>query len=124
MGDVKPVRFILRAEIRDETTAVVSYAVDLTPTTILVVTDWQAPVGTPIGLRLSFPGVLEPVDIDARVDDLEPPGGPGELGGVRLAFSGGRGVDVARSRLSRLSYELNRWSTLDADRTYRVLLVE
>jgi DNA-binding response OmpR family regulator/Tfp pilus assembly protein PilZ len=97
-------RFIVRAEIRSSsdssTSSVISYGFDLTATSIFVVTEWHDAIGTPVSLRLSFPRILEPVDIAARISDIRVAGEPGEPGGIRLAFEPGGGA--ARSRLSAL----------------------
>jgi hypothetical protein len=68
---------------------VISYGLDLTQTSIFVVTEWHAAIGTPVSVRLSFPRILEPIDIPARISDIRIAGEPGELGGIRLTFDGG-----------------------------------
>jgi len=65
---------------------VVTYGFDLTATSIFVVTDWDAAVGTPVSLRLSFPKLLEPIDVLARISDIYVAGKPGEPGGLQLTF--------------------------------------
>ena len=82
-------RFIVRAEIRASGDPVISYGFDLTATSIFVVTEWHAPIGTAVSLRLSFPRILEPIDLPARISDIRIAGEPGELGGIRLTFDGG-----------------------------------
>lgn len=74
-------RFIVRAEIRALGECVTSYGFDLTASSIFVVTEWNAPIGTQVSLRLSFPRVLEPIDIAAKIGDIRVPGEPGEPGG-------------------------------------------
>ena len=48
-------RFIVRAEVRAGDETVVSYGFDLTASSVFVVTEWHAPIGTEVSLRLSFP---------------------------------------------------------------------
>lgn len=82
-------RFIVRAEIRSSNSSsegVVSYGYDLTTTSIFVVTEWHAAIGTPVTVRLSFPRILDPIDILSRISDIRVAGQPGEPGGIRLEF--------------------------------------
>ncbi|HEX3480532.1 MAG TPA: response regulator [Kofleriaceae bacterium] len=112
-------RFIVRAELRAGDDTVVSYGFDLTACSVFVVTEWHAPIGTAVSLRLSFPRILAPIDIVARVADIRVAGEPGEPGGIRLAF------DEAEVG-ARLMSHLERAGAADppADRPYRVLLVD
>jgi DNA-binding response OmpR family regulator len=84
-------RFIVRAEIRASGHCVVSYGFDLTATSIFVVTEWHAAVGTSVSLRLSFPKILDPVEVMARIADIRVAGEPGEPAGVRLVFDAAAG---------------------------------
>jgi DNA-binding response OmpR family regulator/Tfp pilus assembly protein PilZ len=117
-------RFIVRAEIRSLSERVVSYGFDLTATSIFVVTEWHAAIGTAVSLRLSFPKILEPIDVAARITDIRVAGEPGEPGGIRLVF------DTEASDVSaRLASLLERVHApfalpLDEDRPCRVLLVD
>jgi Tfp pilus assembly protein PilZ len=79
-------RFIVRAEVRAGDETVISYGFDLTSSSIFVVTEWHAPIGTAVSLRLSFPRILAPIDVVARVADIRVAGEPGEPGGIRLSF--------------------------------------
>ena len=63
-------RFIVRAEIRSSSETVISYGIELTATSIFVVTEWHAAIGTPVSLRLSFPRILEPIDVNFFVRNL------------------------------------------------------
>jgi len=113
-------RFIVRAEVRAADETVISYGFDLTASSVFVVTEWHAPIGTPVSVRLSFPRILEPNDVVARVADIRVAGEPGEPGGVRLAFDE---ADVG----ARLIAQLERASDPPdpaVDRPYRVLLVD
>jgi DNA-binding response OmpR family regulator len=117
-------RFIVRAEIHLSSERVVSYGFDLTTTSIFVVTEWHAAIGTPVSLRMSFPKILEPIDVAARIGDIRVAGEPGEPGGIRLVFDAGAGDDAARlvSLLDRVHSPIS--ITADEDRPCRVLLVD
>ena len=119
MATANSERFIVRAELRAGVDTVVSYGFDLTASSVFVVTEWHAPIGTTVSVRLSFPRILAPMDVVARVADIRVAGEPGEPGGVRLAF------DEAEVG-ARLMSHLERAGAADpaADRPYRVLLVD
>ncbi|HWU88916.1 MAG TPA: response regulator [Kofleriaceae bacterium] len=125
MGDADAVRFMLRSEIRSSSEIVISCGLDLTERTIFVVTDWHPPIGTAVSLRLSFPTVVAPVELAARVAANRAAGGPGEPGGVELVFE-----DSSREAAAAVAAQLQRLSAsaltapAGAARTYRVLLVE
>ena len=117
-------RFIVRAEIRSSSESIISYGIELTATSIFVVTEWHAAVGTPVSLRLSFPRILEPIDLPARISDIRIAGEPGELGGIRLTFDGGSSEVASKlvALLERVNAPLAR-STGEAV-PCRVLLVD
>jgi DNA-binding response OmpR family regulator/Tfp pilus assembly protein PilZ len=94
-------RFIVRAEIRAADHHVVSYGFDLTATSIFVVTEWHAAIGTQVTLRISFPKIFDPVELTARVADIRVAGEPGEPAGLRLVFDATAG-DVAATLISLL----------------------
>ncbi len=115
-------RFIVRAEIRSAGECVISYGFDLTERSIFVVTEWNAPIGTPVSVRLSFPRILDPIDVAAKIGDIRVAGEPGEQGGIRLDFD-----DSARdvgSRLVSLFDPAGSTDPITEDRPYRVLLVD
>lgn len=115
-------RFIVRAELRAPGTTVVSYGFDLTERSIFVVTEWNAPIGTPVSVRLSFPRILEPIDVSARIGDIRIAGEPGEQGGIRLDFDDSE-VEVG-ARLATLFDPVAGTPDPNPDRPYRVLLVD
>lgn len=80
-------RFILRAELRSAGELVVSYAFELTPRSAFVATEWTPQADAEITLCLSFPRLLEPVELAARVEDFCLPSGPGAPAGLRLGFA-------------------------------------
>lgn len=125
MGDADAVRFMLRSEIRSASEIVISCGFDLTDRTIFVVTDWRPPIGTAVSLRLSFPTVVEPVELAARVARSCPAGPPGEPGGVELAFED-TSLEAAAAIAARIR-ELSACALAapaGAGTPYRVLLVE
>jgi|SRR5215510_6767466 len=115
-------RFIVRAEIRAGDESVISYGFDLTSSSIFVVTEWHAPIGTAVSLRLSFPRILEPIDLVARIADIRVAGEPGEPGGIRLVFDE---ADVGAKLITQLEYvEASSGTGVGEERPYRVLLVD
>jgi CheY-like chemotaxis protein len=112
-------RFILRAEIQSSSEIVISYGFELTPSSIFVVTEWRAPIGASVSLRLSFPRVLEPIVVSAKIENIRVAGAPGEFAGLDLSFEACAPIRV-------LLDELKTPVSLPqaAIPTYRVLLVE
>jgi len=117
-------RFIVRAEINAGGETVISYGFDLTASSVFVVTEWHAPIGTPVSLRLSFPRILEPIDVPARIGDIRVAGEPGEPAGIRLVFdrAGGEVGEDLVSLLDRANAPTGEPG--EEDRPYRVLLVD
>lgn len=116
--------FLLRAELRSTKETVVSYARELTERSVFVITDWMPPMQTQVSLRISFPSVVEPVEVQARVVELRPASGVGDPAGIKLAFefdSGASAEAIARvvARLASSNDGAN-----EPEREYRVLLVE
>jgi DNA-binding response OmpR family regulator/Tfp pilus assembly protein PilZ len=112
-------RFIVRAELRAGDETVISYGFDLTASSIFVVTEWHAPIGTTVSLRLSFPRIFDPIDVVARIADIRVAGEPGEPGGIRLSFDES---DAGARLMARLEHPEPPSEV--ADRPYRVLLVD
>jgi DNA-binding response OmpR family regulator len=107
-------RFVLRAELRRGADTAVTYAFDVTPSTVLVATEWMAEVGTELSLQLSFPRLLDPVQLDATVDEQCAPSGPGMPAGLKLRFE-------PDERLTKL---VDRAAESSPPRDCRILLVE
>src|SRR6187402_2094398 len=89
MGDADAVRFLLRAELRCAGQTLVSSGSELTEQTVFVSSEWHPPLEAEVSLRLSFPTLVEPVELAARVARHRAAGAPGELAGVELAFEDG-----------------------------------
>lgn len=109
-------RFIVRAEIRADAASIVTYGYDLTPTSVFVVAEWQAPLGTEVDLRLSLPRAL-PVVARAKVAGFRATGAPGELGGLELEIEA-----AARPSVDAFLAELH--ARPERAPSYRALLVE
>jgi DNA-binding response OmpR family regulator len=107
---------VLRAERSRVGETAISYAYDITPHSVFVATEWDASPGDTIGLRLSFPRLLEPVQIVARVEELCAPSGPGAPGGIRMSFAPNERLDALLARAREASQA--------ALRACRILLVE
>lgn len=123
MRDADAVRFMLRAEIRCSGQTVISSGFELTEHTIFVVMESRTPIDTAVSLRLSFPTLVEPVELTARVVENRAAGAPGEPGGVVLAFE-----DGSRQVAAELAWQVRRLcanaSAKLPETVYRVLLVE
>ncbi|HEU4613274.1 MAG TPA: response regulator [Kofleriaceae bacterium] len=98
----------------DENT--ISYAFDVTAETAFVATESAAAVGSEVELELSFPRLLEPVTLSARVEERCDQSGPGAPAGLRLRFA-------PHEQLSQLLARAHDVSNA-ALRACRILLVE
>jgi DNA-binding response OmpR family regulator len=87
MESVNPQRFLLRAELHTAVETLITYAYDLTPTSVFVVSDWRAPVGSRVAVRLSFLDIVPPIDLLADIDATRDAGNPGDQAGLRLVFA-------------------------------------
>lgn len=118
-----PAELLLRAEIRSAKESLVSYARELTSSSVFVVTDWRPPLHTEVRLRISFPSLVEPIDVTAHVSGHRSAAGIGKPAGIKLAFS----TESAEARKA-IDDVVRRISTPPDEspdaRTYRVLLVE
>ncbi len=117
----QPSEILLRAEIRSDKETVVSYARELTRSSVFVVTDWRPPIQTEVHLRISFPTLLEPLDIDARVVEHRPAHGVGNPAGLAFHFDSPAAREAIAALIERLGVTPGR---LQAKTDYRVLLVE
>lgn len=114
---------LLRAEIQSANESLVSYARELTRDSVFVVTDWRPPLYTEVRVRISFPSLVDPVEVAARVTDYRSSGGVGSPGGIQLAFSFGDAGD--RSAIAAVVEHLAaQLPVKPRERVYRVLLVE
>lgn len=96
-------RFVLRAELGSGSETIVSYAFDVTPQSAFVATDWTGNAGDKVTLRLSFPRLLEPIELAAHIDEQHDPSGPGAPAGLRLAFERDARLEALLARASDAS---------------------
>ncbi len=118
----RPTEILLRAEIRSAKETVVSYARELTSESIFVVTDWHPPIGTEVDLRISFPTLMEPLEVRARVAEHRPDRGVGSPAGIAFHFD----APAAQRAIAELldGVLAPAGSARSRARPYRVLLVE
>jgi CheY-like chemotaxis protein len=124
MTNERPTEILLRAEIRSGPQTVVSYAREITPTSVFVVTDWRPPVATEVSLRISFPTLVDPVDVEARVSEHRPAQGLGQPAGLDLECVSRTARASLEGLLQRVGNGGSERSPKVATRRYRVLLVE
>ena len=122
-ASVDPADLLLRAEIQSDKESLVSYARELTPNSVFVVTDWRPPLHTAVRLRISFPSLVEPIDVTAHVAGHRSTGGLGRPAGIKLAFSPGS-VEARKAIDELFRLIANPPGKSPKPRTYRVLLVE
>ncbi len=113
---------LLRAEVRSAKETVVSYARELTPSSVFVVTDWRPPVETEVRLRISLPSLVEPVEVEARVAEHRPASGVGSPAGVTFSFDSPPARAAIEELLVRIG--VGAVNATARPREYRILLVE
>jgi CheY-like chemotaxis protein len=115
--------FLLRAEIDAPTETIVALARELTDGSVLVVTEWHPPLGTLVRLRISFPTLLQPMELAARVVEHRGPAGVGSPACLKFVFEFGGGQE--RERVKAMVKRIASAETPASNgRPYRVLLVE
>jgi CheY-like chemotaxis protein len=120
----RPHELLLRAEIRSAKETVVSYARELTPSSVFVVTDWRPPIETEVDLRISFPTLVEPLTLRARVAEHRAARGVGSPAGLSFQFDSNEARETVEKLLDRLGLSGPGSSHAPTPRQYRVLLVE
>ncbi|HEX8789935.1 MAG TPA: response regulator [Polyangiaceae bacterium] len=119
----QPADLLLRAEIRSAKESLVSYARELTSSSVFVVTDWRPPLHTQVDLRMSFPSLVDPIDVTAHVSGHRGASGVGKPAGIKLTFS--KKSDAARRAIDEVIERIARPPAGSSEaRAYRVLLVE
>lgn len=116
--------FILRAELFHKGRSVVAHTMELTETTAMVRTDELLNNGDRLLVRLSFPGLLEPFDLEAHVASRRLPAGPGEPAGVTLVFVFANDEEEEHLRLLLTQGLMPSEVTGSESSSFRVLLVE
>jgi CheY-like chemotaxis protein len=77
---------LLRAELTHRQRTLVAPTTHISPTMMSVQTEESAFIGDRVELLLSFPGLLEPVQLEAQVVSQRTSTGPGRPGGWSLGF--------------------------------------
>jgi len=117
-------RILLRAEIAADGRSIVTHTLELDEQNAFVPTEEVGlPMGEECNVQLSFPGLLLPVDLHARVAGHRDPSGPGDPGGLDLKFI--FRSEGERKALATLLARVDAPSDPPpADRAYRVLVVD
>jgi CheY-like chemotaxis protein len=114
---------ILRAEILDGESIEVTCALEMTETSVFIVTERLPSIGQSVHLRLSFPRAIRPVLVSGAVTQVRLTTGPGSPSGFVAAFE----VESAdaKNRVSELARRVRpSTSRPSGDRKLTVLLVE
>jgi CheY-like chemotaxis protein len=116
------VRLLLRAEIEGSGAPFVCHTIEISDTLVFLETDQAEPIGTRVTLRLSFPRLVQPFELEGKVVEHRGSGGPGEPTGmmVELAYRSDDERKLVAALLARTSAQVD---TPDAA-SIRVLLVE
>lgn len=113
-------RLLLRAEVMTPTAQFVAHTLSMSPRGVFIETDHAPPVETELQLRLSFPRLVAPIDLGARVISRTRSSGPGDPSGIEAEFDW-----QDRPRVMQLLSSLNAMpSYRPPAMRYRVLLVE
>jgi CheY-like chemotaxis protein len=114
---------ILRAEILRGEESEVTCALEMTDTSVFIVTDGLPPIGEVVHLRLSFPRTVRPLLVSGRVTQVRLSTGPGSPAGFVAEFD--VGSDDAKNRVAEVARRLQQKRAPSArSRSLAVLLVE
>jgi CheY-like chemotaxis protein len=96
---------ILRAELFRPGITEVTCALEMTASSIFIVTDELPPIGETVPMRLSFPNAVDPIDVLVEVVQVRLSSGPGTPSGFVAAFieeseAGRRVLDELAHRLT------------------------
>jgi CheY-like chemotaxis protein/Tfp pilus assembly protein PilZ len=110
---------VLRAELVHRARQIIAHTTELTPASVFVRTDEPLALGESVALRLSFPRLLAPLDLEAHVVSIDPGLGHGYSAGVKLEFH------AEPNERDRLAWLLGDVSTeVPRDDVSRILVVE
>ncbi len=110
---------VLRAELVHDARQIIAHTTELTQASVFVRTDEPLALGESVALRLSFPRLLAPLDLDAHVVSIDPGLGHGYAAGVKLEFH------AAPDERERLAWLLGDVTTeVPLDDVSRILVVE
>ena len=77
---------VLRVEVADPSGPIVTHSLSLSEQRMWVVLDAPMSVGEELRVQVSFPGLLDPMRLHARVEEVREASGPGAPRAVALAF--------------------------------------
>jgi CheY-like chemotaxis protein len=100
MNGTEKHRLILRAELTARGETVVTRTREISADEVILPTSLLVPIGTPVGIRLSFPGLVEAFEISGVITAHHPSDGPGEAPGVTVRIHSGD--PASKERLARL----------------------
>jgi CheY-like chemotaxis protein len=109
-------RVVLRAELFHDSRLIVGHTTQMSATSVFVCTDEKLDVGDTVQVRLSFPRLLAPLDLVARVVSRDAGSGHGYQPGFTLDFD-------SNARLERLLGVQEAKAGAD-EAAFRVLVVE
>jgi len=116
-------QLILRAELFHKGRNIIGHTMEITKISAMIRTDESIEIGDRILVRLSFPGLLDPFDVEGHVVSKHLPAGPGEPAGVTVVFV--FPTEELEHRFHRLAFEaVPAEGEAEEHATYRVLLVE
>jgi CheY-like chemotaxis protein/Tfp pilus assembly protein PilZ len=108
-------RMVLRAELLHDRRKIIGYTTALAASSVFVRTDEALDLGDSVTVRLSFPRLLAPLELEAQVVSKDPGAGHGYLAGVILGFP-------EQHEISALLADLEE--PPDAARSCRIIVVE
>lgn len=116
---------ILRAEILRGEESEITCALELTETSVFIVTENLPTVGESINLRLSFPRALRPLMVSVNVKQVRLATEPGTASGFVAEFNVQRTDSKRRLEdISRRLHTARRWEDASSSQPLSVLLVE
>jgi CheY-like chemotaxis protein len=107
-------RMVLRAELVHDRRCIVAHTTAVGTSSVVVRTDERIALGASVQLRLSFPRLFAPLELEAKVASRDAGSGHGYYAGFQLDFA-------AEERLTRL---LQREGETPAQSSFHILLVE
>ncbi len=113
-------RMVLRAELSHKDRQIIGHTTELTTRSVFVRTDAKLAIGDPVGVRLSFPRLLAPLELDAHVVATDPGLGHGYPAGVTLEFDA---AGLEHERLAQLLRQPAAASGVLGE-IHRILVVE
>lgn len=113
---------ILRAEVLRDGHVEVTCAIEMTETSVFILSDSLPPLGHPVRLHLSFPRMLRPLVVEAFVAQIRMGGGPGAPAGYFAQFE--IPDEVLRRRIEEVARRLRPTAGALVNRELSILLVE